>query len=173
MQWRTHVVAGANTIWLLPASTESLFQYGPVLMIVAGFFALLPDIEAQHAKIHGVRIAGARVFDNTIVRSVVSHRGPVHSFLAVGVVGALTVWFCNAYELPYALAWAATLGYASHPIIDGFNHPGVSYLYPWKRRLHLVPKAVRFRVKSLPDELLFVSGVLGILLYGFVHIIRY
>ncbi len=166
------MVAGANMVWLIPASAESLFQYGPVLMAVAGFFALLPDIEAQHAKIHSVRVAGARVFDNTIVRSVVNHRGPVHSILAIIIVGVLTVWLCRRYALPDELAWAATLGYASHPLIDGFNFPGVQYLYPWKRRLHLVPKFLRFRVKSLPDELLFVAGVFGVLMYGFVYIIR-
>lgn len=172
MQWRTHVVAGANMVWLIPASTESLLQYGPVLMAVAAFFALLPDIEAQHAKIHSIRIAGARVFDNSIVRGVVHHRGPVHSLLAVGVVGVLTAWVCRTYELPSELALAATLGYASHPIIDGLNFPGVQYLYPWKRRLHLVPKVLRFRVNSLPDELLFVAGIFGILIYGFTYIVR-
>lgn len=172
MNWRTHVVAGANTVWLIPASTESILHYGPVLMGVAAFFALLPDIEAQHAKIHSIRIAGARVFDNTIVRGVVNHRGPVHSLLAIAVVGGLTAWLCRAYALPYELAWAATLGYASHPIIDGLNFPGVQYLYPYKRRLHLVPKFMRFRVNSFPDELLFVAGIFGILAYGYTFIIR-
>lgn len=160
MTWRTHAAVGANTVWLvwllMPLTVPAT-----LLMAVAGFAALLPDIEADFAKIQFFKIAGAQPF--RIFRGTAQHRGFVHSFLATTLIAVACFIWLGEYGVELVLA--ITFGFASHILIDGFNTPGVCYLYPWKKRLFLLPRAWRFPLYSFREELLFIAGVVGILFF--------
>lgn len=161
MHWRTHAVIGANAVWaaavVLPVDQSFLFLLG-----AGAVSALLPDIDATAAKIHFIGAGALGTF-----RAMFRHRGFFHSLLAVALVGLLSISLAGRSDpgLPIVL----TLGYLSHPLIDGFNSPGVEYLFPWKKRLRLVPKPLATPVKGLADQFLFVVGLMGLVYFLVSH----
>ncbi|MBI4437900.1 metal-dependent hydrolase [Candidatus Uhrbacteria bacterium] len=167
MTWRTHAVVGANAVWITAFfSSVDATAFG---LLVAGAFAgLLPDIDAsaRGAKIHYVAEGTFGMF-----KGVFQHRGFFHSLLAVATVFLLSFWFLRAYHpfLPAILA----LGYASHPIIDGFNTVGVRYLFPKRERYNLIPKLFRTPVHGFADQLFFIAGSLGIALFVLSYAVNF
>lgn len=161
MHWRTHAVIGANAIWLAVV-VHPVDQSALLLLAAGGVSGLLPDIDATAAKIH---FTAGGVFGP--LRGFFRHRGFFHSLLAVALV-ALVSGLCLTRYHP-ALPLVVTLGYLSHPLIDGFNRPGVEYLFPWKKRLRLLPKALTTPVKGLADQVLFVVGLMGLIYFLISH----
>lgn len=157
MTGQTHAVVGANAVWIA-VLTGTVDQSTIPLALVGVVAGLLPDLDASAAKIHFIGGGLLGTF-----RGIMNHRGFMHSLLVLGILSAMSFVFLRQYHplIPYAFA----LGYLSHLIIDGFNFAGVPYLLPFKAKFHLVPKFLRTPAKGIIDQLLFVSGLLGIVMF--------
>jgi len=148
-------MVGANAVWIAYA-LGAVDRYAFVLALAGAIAALLPDIDASgrgamiHYKFHGI----FGMFKNTF-----RHRGFFHSLLAMWIVFILSlILLFNIYPL---LPFAILFGYASHPFIDAFNAP-VQYLYPHKKFFTFIPKWLRFRVGSGPDNFILFLAALGV-----------
>lgn len=155
MSGKTHAMVGANAVWVATLF-YSIENAVALLIAVGALAALLPDIDAPHAKIHYVGKGALGMF-----KGVFHHRGFFHSLLAIAIVAVLSTMFLRQYHP--ALPLIITLAYASHPFIDGFNYAGVEYLCPSRKRIHLLPKFLRSQVNGPFDQLLFVLGAGGLL----------
>jgi inner membrane protein len=186
MMWRTHVMAGINTLWLLQPlpvalNPETLLP----LATAATLGALLPDLDAKESKIKSLQWQGVRPFAplSGLVYETLGHRGPLHSLGGLMITGALAIgggWLM-AGLWPHML-WggsagegllrgvALTLGYASHLAADACTRSGIQLLYiphfhPDRRRYHLLPQGWRFTTGSSAEEaLLAVLALLAWLL---------
>ncbi len=163
MTWRTHAVVGANAVWVT-ALFSSVDATALGLLAAGAFAGLLPDIDAsgRGAKIHYIADGSLGMF-----KGVFQHRGFFHSILAVALLLiASTLLLTNYHPL---LPLVLTLGYASHPIIDGFNTVGVRYLFPKRKMYNLVPKFFRTPVHGFADQLFFLLGCMGVVLFVVSH----
>ena len=157
MNWRTHALVGANAVWIASA----VYPVTPAfawLIAVGAFAGLAPDIDAVQAKIHYLGGGFLGIF-----KGAFKHRAFFHSILCAAIVYALVWFFLRQYHP--ALPLVAAAGYASHPLIDGFNIPGVEYLFPVRVRYHLLPKSLRTPVGGFVDQLLLVLACFGLLYF--------
>lgn len=157
----THAMVGANAIWItvLVGTADERFW----IFLVAGALAgLLPDVDATQALIHRYSYGVSRVF------SFFRHRGPLHSLLAVFGIFILATLFLTQFH-PWLPA-VVTLGYLSHPLIDGFNGPGVEYLYPSRRRYRIVPRWLTSPVGGWMDQLLLVVSIAALAYFLFTQV---
>ena len=174
MTWRTHVAGGVASLWLLkpflahgtatgafaaPASTNL-----GLLALVAGFGALLPDLDARESAAKhlsfGLTFGANRLrvaplhLPAVLLHRAFGHRGPLHSlwgFVTFAfVAGAPMAW----YTSPSAVV-ALLLGWASHLILDACTKSGVPLLWPGKRRLHFLPPGLRITTGSDAEGLAF------------------
>lgn len=162
MNWRTHVAIGTNSIWLV-GLLGKIDQSILVLLPTAIIASLLPDIDASKAKIHFAGGGVLGIFRGAFFGKYFHHRGLMHSIL-VTLFFTFILWliFRNSYPL---LPAVFGLSYFSHLFIDGFN-TGVGFFYPFiTKKFALLPKALRFRVKSPADTLLMFIGLLGLLMF--------
>jgi membrane-bound metal-dependent hydrolase YbcI (DUF457 family) len=163
MTGKTHAIIGANAAWL--ALLQNVPPTHLVLFLIAGTIAgLLPDIDAQSAKIHHIGGGVLGIFGGAF-----AHRGFFHSLLATVILFAVSFWFLKDFDV--LLPFVITLGYASHLLIDGLNFKATRYLFPLRREDHLVPKWLASPVGGVTDQLLFVFGGLGLLLFLFRHVL--
>lgn len=156
MTGKTHAIVGANAAWIavLFGSPDS----GIFLALVGAIAGLLPDIDAGTAKIHflGGSVLGA-------FRGIFKHRGFFHSILATLGVFFVSFFFLTQYHP--LLPFVATLGYFSHLVIDSLNFTGVPYLFPLPVKFRFLPRFFRSPVRGFTDQILFIAGVLGLLLF--------
>ncbi len=116
----THAAVGAALGVSLSVVTP---HYTPLtLALVAGFAALLPDID-QPFSIIGRRAHVARYMH---------HRGITHTGLALLVVG-----FASLILFPLPIAVAIFVGYGSHLLLDSLTPSGIPLWYPQKRKFRL------------------------------------
>ncbi|HVU13534.1 MAG TPA: metal-dependent hydrolase [Phototrophicaceae bacterium] len=116
----THAAVGAALGVTLSVVTP---HYTPLtLALVAGFAALLPDID-QPVSIIGRRAHVARYMH---------HRGITHSGIAWMVIS-----FASLILLPLPVAVAIFVGYGSHLFLDSLNSTGIPLWYPNKRKFRL------------------------------------
>src|SRR5262249_20655923 len=138
MLWRTHVLGGLSSLWLLTL-VPNLVQSDtlPLLAVAASFGALLPDLDAEQSKLRSLSLAGVQPFalPSTAIHRTFGHRGLLHSLLGLAGVGLLSVglsfWWGGLPSL------SLSLGYASHLLLDACTRSGVPLFYPNKRRFHL------------------------------------
>jgi membrane-bound metal-dependent hydrolase YbcI (DUF457 family) len=166
MTWRTHLVVGANSIWLLGVFNH--LNSALVIVPLAMLASILPDLDASGAKIHSIGGGALSGF-----KGVFHHRGIMHS-LFFSLVFFIILFAVNVLVLDNSLPllpYAVALSYVSHPIIDGFNKAGVGFLYPFnKTKFSLIPSFLRTPIKGFADNLFFVLGSFGILLFYFIYI---
>lgn len=159
MKWNTHAVVGANAVWLtvLVGRVDSTAL---LLMAVGALAGLLPDIDAggSGAKIHHMGKGSLKMF-----RGVFEHRGFFHSVLVVFLLLLISLFIFFSFDplLPLII----TTGYASHLLIDGFNFKGTRYLFPMRKKFHLVPKLFASPVGGIADTLFFLFGTIGMLAF--------
>ncbi|MFZ6015454.1 MAG: metal-dependent hydrolase [Patescibacteria group bacterium] len=167
MTGKTHFVVGANTAWaaFLFVPQDSWFI---VLPLIGGIAALLPDLDNRHATIHQWTKGLLRL----LLIDRVRHRSLFHSLLIMPLV-----IFGSTFLFPiHAMApMMFTLGFASHPFIDGFNPQGCEYLYPCKKNFRFLPKFLCVDTGGWVDHMIFGLGLVGILLFlltyaGLIHI---
>ena len=158
MSGKTHAIIGANAAWITMASQQPIDLWTIGFVGIGAFAALLPDIEATNAKIHHIGGGIFRPFTG-----IFKHRGVTHSLLMIVIIYALTSYFLRHHHslLPEVI----TLAYASHPLIDGFNHQGVELFFPWRRRIKLLPKVLRTAVNGPVDQILFAAGACGVFIF--------
>lgn len=153
------MVAGANTVWAIILLTPTPPSSLPLLIVIAGVAALLPDIEARDAKAQHISIAGAEPL--RLFRGAFAHRGFTHSLIGVAIVGAAS--FAGLRQFGWDIPLALTLGYASHPLVDAFNPFGVRFLYPSRIFYRFLPRVWCFPIGRYGEQLLLAAGIAGLL----------
>ena len=169
MVWRTHVLFGISSLWLV-ASFTNLWNAGTAgpMAACAAFGALLPDIDAGTAKIAQLSIGRMTPLApvSMMARDAFGHRGITHSAVGIalfGGVAAMVVGHCLGLSSAVAL-W---LGYASHLVGDACTVSGIPVLFPDRTRRFALPKALRFVTNSRTEDfllLLFAEASLALLL---------
>lgn len=162
MTWRTHTIAGLSSLWLLSMLPNGLTPDNlPFVVAGAAFGALLPDLDAAESKIKHLRIIGIEPLAPVAVSLFrgLGHRGILHSLLGLTIIAAATLLLIHGLGLIPGLGWpvalALVLGYGSHLATDAMTRSGIPWLYPDKRRYHLLPKSWRFVTGSHAETLLF------------------
>lgn len=174
MTWRTHVAGGVASLWLLapvlpvigiPATgNPEAWSNTGLLAVLAGIGALLPDLDAAESKakhawfqfqLGGERIRVAPLaFPALVLGTLLTHRGPLHSLLALGIA-ALVLGVPLALFASWPAALALLLGWASHLVLDACTKSGVPLLWPDERRIRLVPPFLRVTTGSDAEGLVF------------------
>jgi membrane-bound metal-dependent hydrolase YbcI (DUF457 family) len=161
MTGKTHIVVGANTAWIAVALLP-LDLWFIVLPIIGGVAALLPDLDNRHATVHQLTKGLLRL----LLIDRIRHRSLFHSLLILPVIIFASTFL---FKIHIMAPLMFTLGYISHPFIDGFNPQGCEYLYPWKRNFRLIPKFLCVDTGGWVDQMLFGLGCVGILLFLLVY----
>jgi inner membrane protein len=165
MMWRTHVLFGMSSLWLLAPVPAVLTNHnvGP-LCALAAFGALLPDLDAEESKVKSLSWKGIRPFAPLAqaVHRTWGHRGLLHSPLGLGVAaGGAILLALLGYGLPALALW---LGYASHLAADACTKTGIP---GWpnrpERRLYLLPRGWRFVTGSMAEETLLPLLALAVM----------
>ena len=176
MLWRTHVLIGLNSLWLLevPAflgypsllNPETL----PLALGAAAFGSLLPDLDASQSKIKHLSIKGIKPFflPALFIHRQLGHRGLSHSLVGLALVAALL--FPLSLWLGFIPFLALLLGYASHLAADASTKSGIPIFYPRKTRYHLLPPGFRFTTGSQAEEVLFPFLALLLLILLLRHL---
>lgn len=173
MTWRTHVLAGTSSVWLLGLIPGALtLDTLGISLVAAAFGALLPDLDASDAKVRALGIGGIRPFvplSEVVYRSW-GHRGPLHSY--VGLIGAAAVGIVFGRALSWETGLAFWLGYASHLATDACTKSGIPLLSVTSKgpRFHLLPPLLRFRTGSQAEEMLLPFLAVATALLVFTHL---
>jgi inner membrane protein len=143
MTWRTHILGGTASLWILAAVPHGLDTIG--LSVGAAMLgALVPDLDAPKSKLQSLTMGGIRPVAplGWIVSALFPHRGPLHSLLGLYVFSMLI-----SVPLVAVVGWQASvalsLGYASHLALDACTVRGVPVSWPSRRRYWLLPEALR------------------------------
>ena len=159
---RTHALAGVASLWclqLFPAVVQP--ELLAPLSLLAALGALLPDLDASQSQIKHLSIAGVAPFAplSLLLNRTLGHRGLLHSALGWGIATLLLIpltWF-GGVAVPLALS----LGYASHLATDACTKSGIPFLYPKRKRYHLLPRPLRLTTGSMAEDAVFaLSAVL-------------
>lgn len=157
MTWRTHALAGAGSLWLLTALPRGLETGAGLdnvgwLVALAALGALLPDLDAAESKAKHLSVGwgiAPLALPALILHRAFGHRGLLHSALSLALFGLpLSFWWGGPSSL------ALVLGYASHLAADACTRTGIPFLYPLRRRLFLLPPALRLVTGSVEEEAL-------------------
>ena len=152
MRGATHTFAGVTIAVLMFAPAPPLVLAGAA--IAGGIGALLPDLDHPQSTIsRRVWLAGATL------RLVVSHRGALHSLLAMAAALLLAATVPGDWS---QIALSAAVGYCSHIFLDALTISGVPLLWPKQQRYRLL----RLRTGGF-GEMLFAWGLLFVLVYVF------
>lgn len=165
MRGKTHGTIGLASAWLLIFLPG--FIPSPILPLIAGFFALLPDIEGGETKIKHLgtkNIKPLAVF-GTIATGLFKHRGFFHSvFMVLLLLLMGTVLYFYDY-IPFIYVLAALVGYLSHIALDALTPAGILLYWPFKKKFRLMPRKIAPKTGGMIDELLFIIGLMGVLFY--------
>ena len=165
MTWRTHIVIGVNTLWIVPL-VGKIDNSIITLIPVAALASLLPDVDAVYAKIHYIGGGLLQFTQGKFSGKYFSHRGLMHSFF-IALVFALILAFFFAKSIPW-LPVVFFLAYMSHGVVDGFNRP-VGLLYPvYMKKFALLPRALWTPVNGFTDNIIFILGSFSFLLLCWV-----
>lgn len=122
MLWKTHFLAGATAGLLIAGHAD--IKTAAIAAGVSGVAALLPDLDDPHSKLGRIIPIASWA-----VKTVVGHRGPLHSLLCVGIAYLLAVLFLHSgYTHLNPLVVAA--GYFSHIVVDSLNPQGCPWFWP-------------------------------------------
>lgn len=168
MTWRTHIVIGINSLWLVPLTGTTVDLSLLPLVPVAAFASLLPDIDAVAAKIHYIGNGALLFTQRKFKGKYFHHRALMHSFfIALILTFILAFFFAKVIPLLPVIFFIA---FMSHGIVDGFNAP-VGLLYPvYMKKFALLPKSLRTPVNGFVDNLIFILGSFSLLLlFWLIH----
>lgn len=166
MLWRTHFLAGVNSLWLLyPLPGVLTAQTLPLSVGMVALGSLLPDLDAFESKVKNLGAFGITPFApiSRIAFRSLGHRGILHSpfsLIPVAVIAAfLSIWIGVVPGI------SLILGYGSHLVMDALTRSGISLLPFSEKRLYLLPPHLRFITGSVQeDALMLVLGLLAMLL---------
>lgn len=161
MTWQTHSTVGANSVWI--ASLFYPIEYIWILFLFIGAFAaLMPDADADRAKIHSISFGLSWAF------KPFKHRSFLHSIPAALILFVLCYFTIGKWHP--ALPLIVTLGYFSHPLIDGLNGPGVRYFFPLPHYVGLLPRPFRVKSGGIVDGMIFFLAISGITLFIYTNL---
>ena len=112
MTWRTHLLAGISSLWLLDALQPGVPPENiGLLALIAGFGALLPDLDAARSKIRNMKVGGIEPFavPADLLHRTFGHRGPLHSLIGLFGVG-LTLSLFTGRSAWYGAARMVLIG---------------------------------------------------------------
>ncbi|MGM5487364.1 MAG: metal-dependent hydrolase [Nanobdellota archaeon] len=116
MRYETHAI----TALIL----SFLFNFTLLQGVVAILASLLPDIDTAESWL-GKRFKPL----SWLLRIGLTHRGPIHSILVMGICAAVIFLYAPAFTLPFIV------GYASHLILDSLNPKGTTLFWPFRYKL--------------------------------------
>lgn len=131
MTYKTHVVGGIALAAI--AGNIANLPTGQLVAAAAigGAAALLPDLDMPNSK------ASRSGFNRLIaypLNALFGHRGFIHSPL-LWLSLTLALVLCR---LPIWLWLGFLAGALSHLLLDTLNPTGIPWLWPWKKKLHLL-----------------------------------
>lgn len=164
MRGATHFAIGANAVWitsLLGIPTDWW------LLFVAGFAALLPDLDAHESVIKNLDVRGIKPFAPIafIFSSLFRHRSALHSLFFLVLVSALS--FLLLPYTSFALVMMISIGYASHLIADAMTISGIELFWPVRKNIHLLPRWLRLKTGHAADWGIMLVAWIGIVAYLF------
>lgn len=131
MTGKTHLICGVGLALAagvaVGLSTEPFVCGG----VVGGIAALLPDLDHPHSK---ASRSGPNRLISYPLNALFGHRGFIHSPLLWGCLTAL-LYFGGA---PIWLWLGFGVGTFSHLLLDTLNPAGIPWLYPYKKKFHIV-----------------------------------
>lgn len=162
---RTHALAGVASLWCLQAipnlvNPELLAPLG----VLAALGALLPDLDATESQIKHLSVGGVRPFAplSVLLNRTFGHRGLLHSLLGWGI--ATLVLLPLGFTIGPTVPLAISLGYASHLATDACTKSGLPFLYPNRKRYHLLPRLLRLTTGSQAEDGVFM--IMSVLVAG-------
>lgn len=176
MTWRSHVLIGIGSLWLLEpvrgiGSGDAASNVG-LLAAVAAFGALLPDLDAQQSRIKHLSPGWGIepfVLPSILLHRAFGHRGLLHSGLGLSLFTALIA-------LPLGVWWgwqpsaALALGYASHLGADACTRTGIPFLSPRRQCFFLLPQGLRLVTGSPAEDALLPLLALPVMLILLLHL---
>lgn len=130
--------------------------------------SLIPDIEKK-----GSAISNKHKVISFVSRIIFSHRGFVHSLLALALLAVVVLPLGMLIPKGIGVSYAVGLlfGYGSHLVLDAFNPTGVPLFYPCKKKISLC----RIRTGSVFESLflLLVVCIIFIINYQYLSSIIY
>ena len=166
MLWRTHMLGGISSLWVLEAISHGLTPESLASLIAcAALGSLLPDLDASEAKIKHLRLGQIEPFAplSQLLHRRFGHRGFLHSLGGVAVVALATlpiiIW--GGWQFAAALL----LGYVSHLILDACTRAGIPLFPGSTRRFYMLPVRLRIVTGSAAEEIVVaILGSLALLL---------
>jgi len=164
--WRTHAAGGLSTLWILAQipGAVSVDNLG-ILAGCAFIGSLMPDLDSRQAKIKNLGVMGINPFQiaGAAVMATQSHRGLLHSYLGMALLGTLFGVPILLYLGPVALI-AFLLGYASHLALDCMTPVGLMLMWPSRERFWLLPRWLRITTGSDWEDLIFATLAMAVVL---------
>ncbi len=165
MRGSTHALAGA--------ASASIFLYFNIphnypllaLSAIAGFAALLPDLDGRESTIENIRVFGVRIMKapGYVIDRLFKHRGFLHSLMGLGLLAFILLGFLPA--LPKEIVIAILLGCLSHLLTDGITPAGVPWLYPLDWSPPLFSKYFAITTGSFMETVFFIGLVVFYLIF--------
>lgn len=166
MLWRTHMLGGISSLWIVEAFPHGLTpELLAPLIVCAALGALLPDLDASEAKIEHLRLGQIEPFAplSHLLNRRFGHRGFLHSL--GGVVALALVTLPIAIWGSWQFAAALLLGYVSHLILDACTRAGITAFPGPQRRFYVLPPRLRIVTGSAAEEIVVaILGSLALLL---------
>lgn len=175
MRGVTHLVIGANSIWI-PALLGVTVP--PWLIAVPAFTSLLPDLDASESMIKHMTVGG--YFGKTkigikpfylvafIFSKLFGHRGVLHSFVALALV-AIGAYLLIPFTSTTIFA-LILLGYASHLAGDALTKSGIEIFWPNKKNYGLLPREFRIKTGGIVDTILLLAGSFGVIAFLYMSV---
>lgn len=164
MLWRTHALAGINSLWLLYLVPGVLTPHTlPPAIAMAALGSLLPDIDAVESKIKHLGAFGITPFAPVavIVNRSFGHRGLMHSPVTLVPVAILSVVL--SFWIGVVPGISLLLGYGSHLAMDALTRSGIPLLPISQKRLHLLPLRLRIVTGSFQEDILMFCLALALM----------
>lgn len=151
MLGRTHATIGLAAGAALAVELKADIPTVGVMCLLGAVGGLLADIDTPHSLISN------QVWPARLLLFWVKHRGVTHSLILLGIVTVLAQKYLGFYGL------ALGAGYASHLLGDMATREGVPLLWPYGRRLHILPPGLRLTTGGLMESLVWLAtvGLLG------------
>ncbi len=173
MLWRTHILAGMNSLWVLAVIPQAVTPdtIAPLIALSA-IGSLLPDLDAVQSKIKNVSVFKIKplIHVSLIFNRLFGHRGALHSPISLLFVAVLAVPLAFWFSWPYSAAlW---FGYASHLTMDACTIRGIS-LYPFSgKRINLLPASLRVTTGSVAEDVIFTLLALALMRFLLIYVLR-
>ncbi len=157
MRGPTHALAGATTAILF--YEFNIPHHFPIILLsaVAGFSALVPDLDNSESTIENIQVWGVKPLKLPafFIDKLFSHRGFLHSLMAVVFLIFILLGFFPS--LPREFVIAISLGYLSHLVTDALTPQGIPWFYPIQWRSTLLPRVLCITTGSFMETIFFVG----------------